>query len=100
VSVIGADAVDGAASAGVLVVGVRDVVTPLARDRARERGVEIVVATPGASAAVIGDRTTAGGPPRVVLSGPPPEPIRPPSGALYRRGAPLPPGRRQRPVSP
>ncbi|WP_300008728.1 hypothetical protein [Pseudonocardia sp.] len=98
-TVVGADAVDAAVAAGVLAVGPRDVVTPLARERARERGVEIVVATPGARAAVTGDRpapapgrgsaaTVAGPGP----AGPPPAPVRPPSGALFRRGARLPPG--------
>ncbi|QJY49218.1 malate dehydrogenase [Pseudonocardia broussonetiae] len=111
--VVGADDVDAAAQAGILAVGPRDVVTPLARERARERGVEIVVATPGTTAAVTGDRRTGSGtssvpPPRPAPAAPrpspagarpptvtgrsstAPRPVRPPSGALFRRGAPLP----------
>ncbi|MBW0097490.1 lactate dehydrogenase, partial [Pseudonocardia sp. KRD-184] len=49
-TVVGAADVDAAAARGVLQVGARDIVTPLARERAREAGVEIVVATPGAAA--------------------------------------------------
>ena len=126
--VVGADDVDSAAQAGILAVGPRDVVTPLARERARERGVEIVVATPGTTAAVSGDRrarptssvpvrgpgpgaaaTSSVAPPRPAPAAPrpspagarpptvtgrsatAPRPVRPPSGALFRRGAPLPP---------
>lgn len=125
--VVGADDVDAAARSGILAVGSRDVVTPLARERARERGVEIVVATPGTTAAVSGDRrprptsvpvrdpgpggaaTSSVAPPRPVPVAPrpspagarpptvtgrsatAPRPVRPPSGALFRRGAPLPP---------
>jgi malate dehydrogenase len=131
--VVGADDVDAAAAAGILAVGPRDVVTPLARERARERGVEIVVATPGTAAAISGDRRPGGSrsgpstssasarepgrgaaavssvpPPRpapaaprpspagarpstvIGRAGAAPRPVRPPSGALYRRGAPLP----------
>ncbi|GEC18432.1 hypothetical protein PHY01_07150 [Pseudonocardia hydrocarbonoxydans] len=99
--VIGAEDVDGAAAAGILAVGPRDLLTPLARERARERGVEIVVATPGAAAAVVGDRRPAPAPARPAPAPGParpparapdaaPRPVRPPSGALYRRGAPLP----------
>jgi malate dehydrogenase len=126
--VVGADDVDAAAQAGILAVGPRDLVTPLARERARERGVEIVVATPGTTAAVSGDRRTGTGtssvpvrdpgpgaaatssvpPPRPAPAAPrpspagarpptvtgrsatAPRPVRPPSGALFRRGAPLP----------
>lgn len=125
--VVGADDVDAAAQAGILAVGPRDVVTPLARERARERGVEIVVATPGSTAAVAGDRrprptssvpvrdpgpgpaaTSSVPPPRPAPAAPrpspagarpptvtgrsatAPRPVRPPSGALFRRGAPLP----------
>jgi len=46
-SVIGAGDVDAAAAAGILHIGPRDVVTPLARERAREAGVEIVSTAPG-----------------------------------------------------
>ncbi|MBN9790049.1 lactate dehydrogenase [Pseudonocardia sp. TMWB2A] len=135
-SVIGAAQVDDAAAAKVLRVTARDVVTPLARERARELGVEIV--TGPASAGTAGTSATQparppvaaagrpaappGGappPPRPVasvpqpagrpvtpppspvgpvpsaaavahLTGAAPPPVRPPSGALYRRGAPLP----------
>ncbi|MBW0122270.1 malate dehydrogenase [Pseudonocardia oceani] len=104
-TVVGAADVDAAAARGVLQVGARDIVTPLARERAREAGVEIVVATPGAAAAVAGDRATpypsspvpaspvarpAPAAARVRVEAAPP-PVRPPSGALFRRGAPLPP---------
>ncbi|WP_226351403.1 malate dehydrogenase [Pseudonocardia sp. ICBG601] len=134
-SVIGAAQVD-AAVGGVLRVTARDIVTPLARERARELGVEIVsgpapTAAPGpapADAARFSATTTSpaaargGGappPPRPIASVPPPAPhpvtpapsavgavpsaaavaqltgsapppVRPPSGALHRRGAPLP----------
>ncbi len=109
-TVWGAAAVEDAAAAagGRIHVGARDVVTPLARERARELGLEIVVASPA--------RTTAapepsGPAPRVppspvpasaVTVAPPPRgpypagrrsvghPVSPPSGALYRRGAPMP----------
>ena len=131
-SVVGAGEVEAATAAGVLAVGARDIVTPLARERARELGVLLVVATPGAAAAVAGDRLDASGPgrpsrgaapssggtsapvvrgnaaPRRPSSAParpdaggssplfaaaPPLPT-PPSGALFRRGAPLPAGMR------
>lgn len=123
--VVSADDVDAAARAGILAVGPRDVVTPLARERAKERGIEIVLATPGTTAAVSGDRsprptssvpgpgpataaTSSVAPPRPAPAAPRPSPIcarpstttgragaaprpvRPPSGALFRRGAPLP----------
>ena len=95
-TVWGAAAVEAAAGAaaagGRLHVGPRDVVTPLARERARDLGVEIVVGSavpaapppptaapqPGAAVARQGSAATPG------------RPLRPPSGALYRRGAPLP----------
>ena len=51
-SVIGADQVEAAAACGVLQVQPRDLVTPLAQERARELGVQIVVATPGAAASI------------------------------------------------
>jgi malate dehydrogenase len=134
-TVVGAEAVDAAAGAGILTVAPRDVITPLARERARERGVQIVVATPGTTAAGTQGRSAgaarpvpgqaiasvpqpgpaprvatpsvppprpaparprpspAGAKPATVTgrSGSAPGPIRPPSGALHRRGAPLPP---------
>jgi malate dehydrogenase len=115
-TVFGAADVDAAAGVGVLPVAARDVVTPLARERARELGVQIVLATPGTTAALTGDRRAVDGPtssvppprsrpapPRPSLPGPGPSahavtarpaaappPVRPPSGALFRRGAPLP----------
>jgi malate dehydrogenase len=106
VSVVGAEEVEGAAAAGVLPVGARDIVTPLARERARELGVQLVVATPGTAAAVVGDRlaarsgsvactNTAGdrSTPSPQFDAAPPLPM-PPIGALFRRGAPLPAGMR------
>lgn len=106
-TVFGAADVDAASAAGILQVAARDVVTPLARERARELGVQIVLATPGTSAAVAGDgpASTATSPaPTRPQPGPgrpsgrevaprlgaAPPPVRPPSGALFRRGAPLP----------
>ncbi|WP_296370368.1 MULTISPECIES: malate dehydrogenase [unclassified Pseudonocardia] len=55
-TVFGAADVDAAERSGVLQVGAKDVVTPLARERARELGVQIIFATPGTAAAVDGDR--------------------------------------------
>jgi malate dehydrogenase len=103
VSVVGAEEVEGAAAAGVLPVGARDIVTPLARERARELGVQLVVATPGTAAAVVGDRLAARSgsvsdtgdrsAPSLLFEAAPPLPM-PPIGALFRRGAPLPAGMR------
>ena len=109
VSVVGAGEVEAAAAAGVLAVGARDIVTPLARERARELGVLLVADTPGAAAAVAGDRLAASAPdrPSARAAAPPPSgpqstsrgdavfgaappPVLPPSGALFRRGGPLP----------
>ncbi|GEL16551.1 malate dehydrogenase [Pseudonocardia asaccharolytica] len=124
-TVFGASDVD-AAIGGRLHVGPRDLVTPLARERARELEVEIVVGpAPAANepAAPVPDRPTSSvpqptAPPAPAASVPPPgpparsprpsptspiprvaprpagsrlapAPLRPPSGALYRRGAPL-----------
>jgi len=98
-TVWGAAAVDEAVAggAGVVHVGTRDVVTPLARERARELGVEIVVGSPAPpSAAPRGARPAAPAqvrplPDPAAVSarlGSAPRPVRPPSGALYRRGAP------------
>ncbi len=58
-SVVGADEVEAAVAVGVLRHGPDDVVTPLARERARDLGVQLVVGTPGATAAVTGDRLAA-----------------------------------------
>lgn len=112
-SVVGAAEVEAAAAAGVLQLGARDVVTPLARERARDLGVELVLGTPGTAAAVAGDRLSPSRPgsacpraqqgaiaatpseechPAATPGGPAaaPPPLRPPVGALFRRGAPLP----------
>ncbi len=99
-SVVGAGDVEAAAAAGVLQVSSRDIVTPLASERARELGVQLVVATPGAAAAVAGDRLQQGDiaatqseecHPAALPGGPPAPPLpMPPVGALFRRGAPLP----------
>lgn len=116
----GAADVDAAADEGAtLRVGPDDLVTPLARERARELGVEIAASPPGPAAApaegspavraaVPRDSaarrvevtpsaphrrpgsSTASGPARAPGTEAPPPPVRPPSGALYRRGAPLP----------
>lgn len=119
-TVWGADDVDAAAAAGTLRIGPKDLVTPLARERAKELGVEIVAAAgeppaPPAAAptrfsAPFRRRPYAVTPPRPDATSPQPasgpagparpaQPdagsvptMRPPSGALFRRGAPLPPG--------
>jgi malate dehydrogenase len=104
-TVIGAAQVEAAAGQGSLSVGPRDVITPLAAERARELGLQIVrqeqSPTTGsrnpASPAAAG-RGPARAPSRAPRSTPalsqdrPPPLPRPPSGALYRRGAPLPAG--------
>lgn len=105
-TVFGVDAVESAArgsGAGELVVGPRDIVTPLARELARERGVTIVVGSSApadtatrpspvpspsganGSAAVVPVFGTS----RVNGNQSPPPPLRPPAPALHRRGAPL-----------
>jgi malate dehydrogenase len=58
-TVVGAADVEAATGTGVLQVGARDLVTPLARERARELGVQVVVGTAGAAAAVTGDSPAA-----------------------------------------
>jgi len=86
-TVWGADAVE--AATGELRISPGDLVTPLALERASERGVLIVVA---------GDSQPARPPAAAVTSLPPSTfplapaavPPPPPAGALYRRGAPLP----------
>lgn len=102
-TVWGAAAVDEAVSggAGVVHVGTRDVVTPLARERARELGVEIVVGSP-APAPPPPAPAVVSLPPVPAPTRPLPDPaavsarlgnaprrVGPPSGALYRRGAPV-----------
>lgn len=94
-SIVGADAVDAAAASGRLVVAAGDRVTPLARDRAAELGVEIV--EDEASSTGTGDSARASVPanaardslPRVDLSARGLLPS-PPVPALFRRGAPYP----------
>ncbi|MFW0794503.1 malate dehydrogenase [Gordonia sp. CPCC 205515] len=103
-TVHGADSVDAVLAAGAtqLVVGRTDIVTPLARERARDAGVEIVVGG-ATSPAGTGEATTSpaaqsrptngraatprAGRPAVDAEALPL--LRPPSPALFRRGAPL-----------
>jgi malate dehydrogenase len=133
-SVWGAADVDAAVAQGSRVVRVaaRDVVTPLARERARELGVAIEVgaAQPGTPRRpAVGSGTTQrpgpapgsgtarrpGPVPQSLPPSPateqagaatslpgaaPPPPVRPPSGALFRRGAPLPAGLGSAPARP
>lgn len=82
-TVWGAGDVEAVAEGGTLTVGPRDLVTPLARERARDRGVHVVVGT-GAPTASRGTAL------RPTSPAEPPPALRPPSGALFRRGAPLP----------
>ncbi|TNC25698.1 malate dehydrogenase [Amycolatopsis alkalitolerans] len=85
----GAGDIDAAGDAKTLLVEPKDLVTPLARERARELGIEIVAAgsTPAAPAAAPATPRPQAGP---ETPGGPVRSMRPPSGALYRRGAPLP----------
>jgi len=86
-------AADVERASGVLAVGLKDVVTPLAKDRAKELGVRIErvangVAKPDAPPSA----KNSSAPPAPPLS---PAVSAPPlalSGALYRRGASVPPG--------
>ncbi|HEY7813034.1 MAG TPA: malate dehydrogenase [Nakamurella sp.] len=111
-TVWGADTVEQAAKdGGPLRVGPRDIVTPLARERARELGVEITTGTapsagpsagrPAATPMQTAELSPSPSPspallvparaaPRASVLGPPAPFVGPPSGALYRRGAPLP----------
>lgn len=82
-SVWGAADVDAVGAGGTVSVGARDLVTPLARERAQELGVTIVVGSGTPSSAPSPGQALAR------TEGAPRE-IRPPSGALFRRGAPLP----------
>jgi malate dehydrogenase len=97
--------VEAAAGQGTLQVGAKDVVTPLAAERARELGVQIVrrdPAAPRVAGPATSDGRPGGTPSRAPLGTPPsggplldarpPAQPRPPSGALHRRGAPLPTG--------
>jgi malate dehydrogenase len=121
-TVWGAADVDAVGEGGTLTVSPRDIVTPLARERAQELGVSLVVGSshpapaprptssvPASSgtrreaiASVPQPGRSAGRPPASPAGGPlgrgaaaartegAPREIRPPSGALFRRGAPLP----------
>lgn len=86
-TIIGVDAVDEAAARGRLIVGARDRLTPLARDRAAELGIEIVEGASPASA--VPPAGAARAIPTVNLRGPGSLPS-PPAPALFRRGAPFP----------
>ncbi|PBC35214.1 lactate dehydrogenase [Rhodococcus sp. ACS1] len=97
-TVFGVDAVQSAGT-GELVVGAKDIVTPLARELARERGVTIVVASAHPPSSPVTANQSL--PPAPVAVAPvfarpssngsqsPPAPLKPPAPALYRRGAPL-----------
>ena len=99
-TVVGADAVESAAKAGEpLRVSATDLLTPLARERARDLGVDIVTGAappPGRTAdpqPAHGYRARSLRParaaPRATVLGPPVPFVGPPSGALFRRGAPV-----------
>jgi len=87
-TVWGADAVE--AARGELAIAAGDVVTPLARERAAELGVRIVTARAGAARAGAARAERRSGAARAGGGGV----VRAPtvSGALFRRGAPLPRG--------
>lgn len=111
-NVYGAEAVDAVNADGAkqLVVELNDLVTPLARERARELSIDIVVAGAGSAprartlSSVPAHPTPRGVPvsqsPQAPRDAPTslaefngedvPAPLSPPSPALYRRGAPLP----------
>ena len=101
-TVVGADSVERAAKAGEpLRVAATDLVSPLARERARDLGVDIVTGgtlPPGRTAdphPAPGDQAPARtlrparAAPRATVLGPPVPFVGPPSGALFRRGAPV-----------
>jgi len=84
---------------GVLVIASKDIVTPLAADRAKELGVKIERAAK-TSTPFISDRDPSAAAKRTRAAGSPAEVLRPSalpppaatqSGALYRRGASVPP---------
>ena len=86
-SIIGVDAVEAVGASGRLALARGDRLTPLARDRAAELGVEIVE---GVADRVMDALTPAAvAVPRVALGGPGALPV-PPVPALFRRGAPYP----------
>ena len=99
-SVISARHVDGAN--GVLTIGLKDVITPLAADRAKELGIRIERAeklpqplpAPKSFASVPPAVRPASAAPAQPKSAAPAQPPQALSGALYRRGAPMPPGLR------
>lgn len=100
--VIGTDDVDAVPEGGTLPVAPGDLVTPLARDRARERNVSISISARGEGASPPPSSSRAGGSaPAPAAHGRPPLAAKRPgngaqaspaslpvSGALYRRGAP------------
>jgi malate dehydrogenase len=89
--VIGVDDVDAVGEGGVLAVAKGDLVTPLARDRAKERNVSISgedvppAPRPQSRPSLAATRPGNG---RSPSPAPPPAGTLPVSGALYRRGAP------------
>lgn len=98
-TVVGTAAVEAAAASNSshLTVEATDLVTPLAREKARDLGIEIVLDEPRTKSIEPAKRQ---GPTRQTerspqVSGVPgrepeaPNPVLPPSGALFRRGAPL-----------
>jgi malate dehydrogenase len=95
-----ADVEAAAARRATVRVGPGDVVTPLARERARDLGVAITsadaadrtppTATPNPTPTAAPPRPPSPAP--APAAGGPPRGMRPPSPALFRRGAPLPDG--------
>lgn len=97
-AIIGADAVRAAAESGRLRLAPGDRLTPLAKETARDLGILVEDGTATSAPApgrAVGTRPGKG--PRSLLDDPPAYPD-PPSNALLRRGAPIPP--RLRPVAP
>jgi malate dehydrogenase len=84
----GADAVE-AANAGELRIGNGDIVTPLARERAAELGVRILLHDAQKSTGPAKPGRHPGPAPEPFTAQGSPPPLAPPSGALHRRGAPL-----------
>jgi malate dehydrogenase len=100
-SVISARDLDGAT--GVLTIGLRDVITPLAADRAKELGIRIeraekspqpLPAQKSFTSVPPAMRPTPAAAPAQPKSAAPAPPQQALSGALYRRGGPTPPGLR------
>ena len=81
-----------AARRATLRVGPGDVVTPLARERARDLGVAITSADAADRTPPLSTPTRTPSPSPTPAVGGPPHGMRPPSPALFRRGAPLPDG--------